>query len=88
MFDELRQEIKKIKERNTRVEVEKAWETSKFRILCVATLTYLMIALLMHVIGVEKPYIAALVPTAGFLISTLSLQFAKRVWIKYFYKTN
>ncbi len=85
MSGELLGEIEKIKSRNARVEADKAWETSCFRIFAVSLLTYLMIILLMWVIGVEKPYLSALVPTVGFMLSTLSLRFAKRFWLKNFY---
>jgi positive regulator of sigma E activity len=86
MSGELHGEIEKIKARNVRVEADKAWETSRFRVWSVAGLTYLMMVLLMLVIGVEKPYMSALVPTAGFMLSTLSLRFAKKFWIVNFYR--
>lgn len=85
MSGELHDEIEKIKNRNARVEADKAWETSRFRVFTVSILTYLMMILLMWVIGIEKPYLSALVPTAGFLLSTLSLRFAKNLWLKHFY---
>ena len=85
MSGELQDEIEKIKSRNARVEADKAWETSRFRVFAVSFLTYLMMILLMCVIGVEKPYLSALVPTAGFALSTLSLRFAKKFWLKNFY---
>ncbi len=88
MSGELQDEIEKIKSRNARVEADKAWETSRFRVFAVSFLTYLMMILLMYVIGVEKPYLSALVPTAGFMLSTLSLRFAKKFWLKNFYGDN
>ncbi len=86
MSEDIQVEIEKIKARNIRVETDKAWETSRFRVFAVALLTYLMMVLLMWVIGVEKPCLSALVPTAGFTLSTLSLRFAKKFWIAIFYK--
>lgn len=86
MSEVLQAEIQEIKARNARVEADKAWERSHFRTVCVAVLTYFMVLLLMRMIGVEKPYLAALVPTAGFALSTLSLRFAKGFWTKNFYK--
>ena len=37
---DLEKEIKEIKERNKRVETDKAWETSWTRKICIALLTY------------------------------------------------
>lgn len=83
---DLQAEIEKIKSRNARVEADKAWESSRFRVCSIAFLTYLMMVLLMWIIGVEMPCLSALVPTAGFMLSTLSLRFAKKFWLKRFYK--
>lgn len=84
-MDELQQiknEIEQIKQRNARVEADKAWETSFSRKILVAVLTYIVIVLLFLVAGLPKPFINALVPTAGFLLSTLSIPFFKKLWLK------
>jgi hypothetical protein len=78
----LEEEILIIKERNLRVEAEKAWEVSNARKVLLILITYVMAYLLMLVIGVDKPYINALIPTMGFFLSTLSLRFVKAYWIK------
>ena len=82
------QEITALKERNARVEADKAWETSGARKVCLLLVTYLLACLLMWVIGAERPYIGALVPTLGFYLSTLSLRAAKSFWIKWVYLKN
>ena len=41
--NELKMEIEKIKERNKKVEVDKAWETSFVRRLCICILTYIVV---------------------------------------------
>lgn len=79
-------EIAAIKARNARVEADKAWEGSKTRIASVALVTYLMMVLLMSALDVETPFLSALVPTAGFLLSTLSIKAVKRLWIAKIYK--
>lgn len=86
MLEQLKENIRQIKERNARVEADKAWETSWFRTVMVAALTYLMMLLLMNVLGVDEPALSALVPTLGFLLSTLSMGFAKKLWLRFFYK--
>ncbi len=77
----LQNELEAIKLRNRRVEQDKAWETSLARKCTVAVLTYLTIFIFFFTIKVEKPFINALVPTLGFLLSTLSLPFIKKWWI-------
>ncbi len=74
-------ELEKINERNRRVENDKAWETSVTRRSVIAGITYSVAALFMYRIGVVDPLINALVPTGGYLLSTLSLPFIKKWWI-------
>lgn len=69
----LEQEIIALRERNARVESDKAWETSYSRKISVALLTYIVIAFFFVFMNFQKPFINALVPTIGFLLSTLSI---------------
>ena len=71
-MDELTNRVTALEERNRRVELNKSWETSTTRKFFVALFTYLSIVLYFLVIDVERPFINAVVPTAGFLLSTLS----------------
>lgn len=75
-------ELEKISERNKRVELDKAWETSLTRRAIIAFITYSIAVLFMHRIGVSDPHINALVPTGGYVLSTLSLSVIKYYWIK------
>ena len=83
---ELEREIREIKERNSRVEADKAWETSKTRKAIITIFTYLAVALYMQAIMLPDPWLNAIVPTAGFLLSTLTFPFFKRVWIRKAYE--
>ena len=74
-------EIKQIHERNKRVEAEKAWEVSVFRITLICTITYITTAIVFAVIGVKNYYLNALIPTTGFFLSTQSLPPIKKWWI-------
>lgn len=76
--------IEKILERNNRVELDKAWETSKTRRAIIAVITYTVACFFMWRIGIGEPYFNALIPTGGYLLSTLSLQFIKKYWLKKF----
>lgn len=75
-------ELERIKERNSRVEVDKAWETSAFRIVCICTITYVVAVGLLYAIDADRPLLGAVVPVFGFLLSTQSLPAIKRWWIK------
>lgn len=87
-LDQLQKEIEAIKERNQRVAVDKAWETSWTRKILLVLFTYLALGLYMQAIGINNPWINAVIPSAGFLLSTLTLPYFKRLWEQYFYKKN
>ena len=74
--------IKSIEERNKRVEADKAWETSFTRRFIITVITYFVVVLFLHLINVNKPWLNALVPTGGYVLSTLSLPFIKKWWLK------
>ena len=79
---ELEKRVKNIEERNRNVELDKAWETSTFRKVALLITTYFVIGLYMNYIRVSNPWMNAIVPSIGFLLSTLSLPFFKNYWIK------
>lgn len=82
----LKQEIAALKERNARVEADKAWETSYARKASIALVTYAAVVLFFLALGFPKPFVNALVPTMGFLLSTLSISFLKKLWIRFVYR--
>ena len=79
----LEERISQIEARNQRVEQDKAWETSPIRRLFIALFTYAVMVLVMNSIGVSDPFVSAVIPTLGFILSTLSLSFIKNYWIKH-----
>lgn len=80
---DLEKEIKEIKERNKRVETDKAWETSWTRKICIALLTYLVVVLYSFSISkISVVWLSSLVPVMGFLLSTLSLKGIRKIWEK------
>ena len=81
-----KKELEKIKERNTRVETDKAWEVSKTRKVIIAVITYLTIVSFFVVANLPNPFVNAIVPTIGFLLSTLGLGIFKKIWLKYLHK--
>lgn len=80
----IEQEIASLKERNSRVDIDKAWETSTFRKTLILIATYLLTSLTMYVIGVPNFYLSAMVPTIGFFLSTLTFPVVKGWWIRKF----
>ena len=75
-------EIKIIKDRNFRVEADKSWEISWTRRVFIAISTYIIASIWLVVIHDTFPLLKAFVPSAGYLLSTLSLPFIKKWWIK------
>jgi hypothetical protein len=82
-LNQLESRITKIEARNAKVELNKAWETSWTRRILLIIFTYLSIAFYLHAINIDRPWLNAIVPAVGFLLSTLTLPFFKQLWIKY-----
>ncbi len=79
----LEEEIKKIKERNKRVELDKSWKISWTRKICIMILTYIVVVLYSLAINtVNNIFLSSLVPVIGFTLSTLSLKGVRKVWEK------
>lgn len=80
---EIESEILKIKERNKRVELDKAWETSLTRKICICILTYIVVVIYSNVINkATSIWLSSLVPVIGFTLSTLSLKIIRNIWEK------
>ncbi len=79
---DLEKRISKIEIRNKKVELDKKWETSYSRIISIVIITYSFMSLFFISIDVEKPFVNAIVPTFGFVLSTLSINIFKKIWIK------
>lgn len=82
-MNDLVKRIEAIEKRNLKVEMDKAWETSWSRKIIIAVLTYITIVLFFYFAELPKPFINSIVPTTGFLLSTLSLSFFKNLRIKH-----
>ena len=79
---ELEKRLAQVEDRNLRVTADKAWETSLTRRFSIAGLTYLVVSTYLVVIGNDRPYVNALVPVMGYLLSTLALAQVKAGWIQ------
>lgn len=80
---ELENEIVKIKERNKKVELDKAWETSWTRKVCICILTYIVVLIYSNLINkINNIWLSSLVPVIGFTLSTFSLRLIRNIWEK------
>lgn len=82
MDPEVATELSAIKERNQRVAADKAWERSWTRRLFIAAVTYVIAGLWLGIIDAKNQWLNALVPTLGYLLSTLTLPSVKKWWLK------
>lgn len=80
-MEELKNEIEKIKQRNAKVELDKAWETSLIRRLCICILTYIVVVIYTYSTSkINNMWLSSLVPVIGFTLSTLSLKYIRKLW--------
>jgi hypothetical protein len=80
--DDLQATLAAILERNARVEQDKAWEGSWARRCTIALLTYATSAAFLWFTTSANPLLGALFPPTGYLLSTLSLPFIRRWWLR------
>ena len=81
-LEEITKEVEIIKARNKRVEADKAWETSWTRKVVILLLTYIVIVIFFFTAHLPEPFANAVVPSVAFMISTLTVPFVKRWWLK------
>lgn len=80
---DLETEIIEIKERNKKVTLDKKWETSWTRKICIMILTYIVVIIYSYVIrNIDNIFLSSLVPVIGFTLSTLSLKYIRTIWEK------
>ena len=79
----IEERIKKIEDRNKRVELDKKWETSWTRRICIMIITYIVVIIDSYVISkYTNIFLSSLVPVIGFTLSTLSLKLVRKIWGK------
>lgn len=74
------QELRKILERNQRVEKDKAWEISFIRKIFITIFTYVLALVFLEIIEADNAYLAAVVPAMGFWLSTLKVSPLRKWW--------
>jgi Kef-type K+ transport system membrane component KefB len=81
-MENLEQRIQRIEERNAKVELDKKWETSWTRRVLLTLFTYLSVSIYLWAIGISNPWLNAIVPAVAFMISTLTMPFFRKAWLK------
>ena len=80
-MDEVEIRIEAIEKRNMKVEIDKAWETSWIRRICIMILTYIVVIVYSYIVRkYDNILLSSLVPVIGFTLSTLSLKLIRKIW--------
>lgn len=80
---DIEERIKIIEERNKRVELDKKWETSWTRKICIMFLTYIVVIIYSFLVrNNDNILLSSLVPVIGFTLSTFSLKLVRKIWEK------
>ena len=83
---DLEKEIRKIQERNKRVELDKEWETSWTRRICIMILTYIVVIIYSYVIKkFDNILLSYLLQVIGFALYKLSLKYIRKIWERKIY---
>lgn len=85
---QLEANVEAIKNRNLKVESDKAWETSAFRIFSITAITYIVASFVLYFLEAKNPMLNALVPTVGYFLSTQSLPIIKKWWTSKYLRRN
>lgn len=76
---ELQEAIINIKKRNERVELDKRWETSGTRRICICVLTYIVVIIYSYIIKVyDNIFLSSLVPVIRIHIINIIIKNNKR----------
>lgn len=79
-MNDLEKRVAAIEARNKKVELDKAWESSWARRFSIGALTYAVVAAYLVCIDNDAPFVNAIVPAVGFVLSTLVLPQVKSFW--------
>lgn len=82
-ISEIKDRLSKIEARNRRVELDKTWETSWIRRLLILIFTYGLIGLYMNAVNIDRPWLNAVIPSFGFLLSTFTIGWLKTLWLNH-----
>lgn len=87
-LEQIEDDIKKLKQRNKKVEQNKAWEVSIARKSILSILIYICVLICFLYLDISNPFFNAIIPTTAFILSTMSMTWFKYLWLNKFYKGN
>lgn len=77
---EIEKELEKIKARNKRVELDKAWETSGIRKVCICILTYIVVIIYSYIVrNYENIFLSSLVPVIRIYFINTFIKICKEI---------
>merc|ERR1711924_135801 len=79
---DLRQDVTKLRHRNRMKDIDKEWDSSILKTIIIMACTYMLLGLYMAAIEVPQPWLSAIVPTVGYMLSTLALPSVKPIWLR------
>jgi hypothetical protein len=81
-LEELTKEVEKLKQRNIKVEADKAWEGSLTRTILIALLTYIVIVAFFYFASLPEPFTNAIIPALAYSLSTITAPKVREWWLK------
>jgi hypothetical protein len=80
-LENLESRIRAVEERNKRVEADKAWETSYARMFLLGVITYTIAVIFLIMTALPFPFLSALIPAIGFMLSVQTIPTVKKWWL-------
>ncbi len=78
-LEEIKNEIDNIKIRNKKVELDKKWETSWTRRICICILTYIVVIIYSYIVrNYENIFLSSLVPVIRIYIINIIIKISKK----------
>jgi uncharacterized membrane protein len=84
----LERELELIKQRNVKLEADKAWEASWVRGVSISVMMYLVAAIYLYLVGTQRFWLHAFSPVLGFYLTVRSMPIIKKWWINLYYKNG
>ena len=81
MTDSIEKRLEEIQKRNIRVEADEAWELSNTRRMAIGVSIYVLALAVFLGINAPNPYVNALIPALGFVLSTTTFPIFKQICI-------
>ncbi|MDP2691257.1 MAG: hypothetical protein Q8O95_02530 [bacterium] len=82
-IEALKKRVKAIEWRNSKVELDKAWEISLTRRVVLSLITYLIIAAVIWSFDLPQPLINALIPALALLLAAPTLRMIRSFWERF-----